>query len=131
MIRSLTLLLVTIFVSQAARPPVPDVGHEVKKREILNSCKVPAQIVVLPPMVENDYRECVNRYYMPDVRVVAYSIGEMLKKNVEVKRLAIADDFIRAYEVDIVVDKKPKRLLCDEKVNRCFEITNSYRKDKK
>lgn len=125
------LVLVVATLAWADLPPVPDVGHGIKQREVLNSCKVPAQIVVLPPMVEADYRDCANRYYMPDIRDVEFSLGEMLKKEVAIKKVAVADSFLRAYEVDAVVEKKLVRFLCDEKVNRCFEITKVYRKDKK
>lgn len=131
MIRVFVAVLSTLLLAWADRPPVPDVGHAVKKQEVLKSCKVPAQVVVIPPMAEEDYRDCVNRYYMPDSRDAKYNIEKMLGKKVEIKELKIADSFIRAYELDLIVDKKPLKLLCDEKVVRCFEITKVYTKDKK
>ena len=117
------------------RPPVPDVGYAEERRKVLNQCKVPSHVVVLPPMVESDYRECANLYYRPESGEAAYRLSLMLNEEVEIERIEAAEGFLRAYEIDARVANRSLRLLCDEKVNRCYAIGKVYqqpeKKDKK
>lgn len=128
MSKAVAIFVALLTVALAELPPVPDVGHGIKQKQVLDSCKVPAQIVVIPPQVEPDYRDCANRYFKPDIRDVEYGLKLMLKKSVAIKKVEVANHFLRAYEVEAVVDSKTVRFLCDEKVNRCFEITKIYEK---
>ncbi|MDR2153134.1 MAG: hypothetical protein LBO72_09955 [Helicobacteraceae bacterium] len=113
------------------RPPVPDVGVAEEKRQILQSCKVPQQAVVLPPMVEADYRPCANAYYKPDAPNAAYRLSTMFGKEVKVSAIAIAEGFLRAYEINATLEGKKLRLLCDESVSACYDIGKSYAQQKK
>ncbi|MDR1451504.1 MAG: hypothetical protein LBI57_04120 [Helicobacteraceae bacterium] len=112
------------------RPPVPDVGAAEEKRQILQSCKVSPQMVVLPPMVEKDYRPCANAYYKPDAPNAAYRLSKMFGKEVKVSAITIAEGFIRAYEIRATTgDKKMSlqlRLLCDEQINACYDIGDAH-----
>lgn len=124
-------------------PPMPDPSEAEAKRQILERCRVPAQIVVLPPMVEPDYRSCVNEYYKPIDRVAKERISALLGQEVEIVRLEIAKGFIRTYEVEISLsgqkqgpvwskqspaDPKKLQLVCNEFLDRCFEVDRVYQK---
>lgn len=127
--------LASVLLAADSLPPVPDVGHAEQRRQTLSQCKVPPHTVVLPPMVEPDWRDCANRYFRPDPREAAYSLELMLRAEVVVNRIETAPGFLRAYEIDAVVNKKPMSFLCDENVNRCYAIGKVYmkpeQKDKK
>lgn len=120
--------LTSVLLAADFRPPVPDVGYSEQRRQTLQQCKVPAQVVVLPPMVEPDYRDCANKYYKPDPQEAAYHISLMMNAEATVDRIEIAPGFLRAYEIDATVNQHSVRLLCDENVNRCYAIGKVYEK---
>jgi hypothetical protein len=130
--KRLVWFALTALIAGAAgfRPPVPDVGVAEEKRQILQSCKVPAQVVALPPMVEADYRPCANAYFKPDAPTAAYRLSTMFGKEVKVASVAIAEGFVRAYEINATLSDKKLRLLCDEKINACYEIGKPYLQQK-
>lgn len=130
------------------RPPVPDVGQAVAKQQVLSTCRVPAQVVVLPPQVEPDFFDCANRYYLPDRREALYKMSRLLNQEVEIEQIIIAEGFLRAYEIDVKVAPgggklvwggKPQpgilRLICNDALTHCYErgvgITVKTQKDKK
>ncbi|MDR2906177.1 MAG: hypothetical protein LBU73_09510 [Helicobacteraceae bacterium] len=131
--RSLTLVVLFMAASFAIAedaprrnlPPVPDVGVAIEKNKVLQNCKVSPQIVNLPPMVEADYRSCANAYFKPDMANTEYRLGEMTGSELKVESIAIADGFVRAYEISANVAGVKKRFICDEKVNRCVEIAGA------
>lgn len=129
------------------RPPVPDVGQALAKQQVLSTCKVPPQVVVLPPQVEPDFIDCANRYYLPTERDALYLLRRLLNQEVEIEKIAIAEGFLRAYEVDIKVAAGGKlvwgsktqsgslRLICNDALTHCYErgegISVKTQKDKK
>ncbi|GHS89995.1 hypothetical protein FACS189487_11210 [Campylobacterota bacterium] len=139
--RNLAVSILALAISAQAAdrfiPPVPDVAIAMEKREILKSCKVPAQVVALPPQVEADYRPCANAYFKPDAPSAAYRLSVMLDREVSVERVETAEGFVRAYEINASIKGGEKlHLICDEGVSRCFTIGADYRqnttkKDKK
>ncbi|MDR0665716.1 MAG: hypothetical protein LBF86_09420 [Helicobacteraceae bacterium] len=131
--KRLTGILLAVCVGIAAdfRPPVPDVGVAEEKRQILQSCKIAPQMVVLPPMVEADYRPCANAYYKPDIPNAAYRLSAMFDKEVKVSAITIAEGFVRAYEINATLGNNKLRLLCDESVSACYEIGKTYAGQKK
>jgi hypothetical protein len=115
-------------VSAAAadfRPPVPDVGVAEEKRQILQSCKT-TTLVPLPPMVEADYLVCANAYYKPDAPNAAYRLSTIYGKEVKVSAITIAAGFVRAYEINATLGANALRLLCDESVSRCYEVSGVH-----
>lgn len=115
------------------RPPVPDVGVAVAKQKVLQECKVPAQVVVLPPLVEPDYKACANAYYKPDAREAAYHLSVMFDQEVKVEKISEAEDFVRAYEIVVNIAGAQASLICNEIVSRCYPIgaAQTEKKDKK
>jgi hypothetical protein len=126
------LLLITLLIAVLAaaqpqsRPPVPDVAVAVAKQEVLKNCKVPASVVVLPPLVEPDYRACANAYYKPDAPNAEYSLSVMFSSDVKIESITEAQGLLRVYEINASVGNTKLHLLCDEQVKRCYEIADSY-----
>ncbi len=116
-------LAVGVIIPAAARelPPVPDPAQAMKQQQVLETCRVPPQLVVLPPQVEPDYIECANRYYRPDADQAAHRLSEMLGREVEIGRIVPAEGFIRAYEVDLLVGDQEIALLCNDRVTHCYK----------
>jgi hypothetical protein len=122
-----TLLIAVLAAAQPqSRPPVPDVAAAVAKQEILKNCKVPASVVVLPPLVEPDFRACSNAYYKPDIPNAEYSLSVMFSSAVKVESITEARGLLRVYEINASVGNTKLHLLCDEQVKRCYEIADSY-----
>lgn len=123
--------LASVLLAADLRPPVPDVGYAEYRRGVLKQCKVPPQTVVLPPMVEPDWRDCANAYYKPEPAEAAYRLSLMTNSEAEVLGIEAAPGFVRAYEISAKVSGRAVRFLCDEDVNRCYEIGKVYNKPEK
>lgn len=133
---ALILILAALSLAAAEKlPPLPDVGVAAAKQEILKNCKVPLQVVVLPPMVEPDYRACANDYYKPSEADTAYRLSLIFGREVTVKAIRIAEGFVRSYEINASYADTKLHLVCDETVDHCYSIGGDHKlpekKDKK
>ncbi len=130
-VRQLTVVgLAAVALAAADLPPLPDVGEAHERHQILRECKVPAQVVVLPPMVEPDFIDCSNRYYKPTASKAGDRLSTMLGETVSVKRIAIAEGFLRAYEIDVKTERGDRvALLCGDKLTHCYKRGEVVKKD--
>ncbi len=139
------ILLIALFFNTLAYsanelPPMPNIGFKEKQRKVLRECKVPPQIAILPPQIDQDYRECVNSYYMPDpvtAELNLKNLGLIGKEDklIEVKK---AKGFIRAYEFLYETEEQggffskfskkiTKIILCDDSMHNCYRVQESVR----
>ena len=135
--RAALIVILALSLAAAAdkRPPLPDVAVAAAKQEILKNCKVPLQVVVLPPMVEPDYRACANDYYKPSEADTAYRLSLIFGREIAVEAIRIAEGFVRSYEINASYAETKLHLVCDETVDHCYSISGDHKlpekKDKK
>lgn len=139
----LTIVLLTCsYASKNQLPPVPSIDIVQKKRQALRECKVPPQIAILPPQIDKDYRECVNSYYIPDLKTAEDSLKRLgfLQEDEKLLSIKTAPNFIRVYEFlyetkaesgffSFDNEKKvTKNLLCDDSINNCYKAVKLSKK---
>jgi len=117
---ALALLGTTVAGWGADRPPVPT-GPSLngEKKAILKSCKVPEWLIILPPQVEADYKDCVNRFYQPTEMLAATRLKLHVDKKAELVSLKPAEGFFRAYRMEYAIGGKKAALLCNEDLTYC------------
>ena len=114
------IMMLATAVWGAERPPVPGAPVlDSGQKAILKSCKVPEWLIILPPPVEKDYADCVNRFYQPSNELAITRLKLHVDKKAELVSLKPAAGFLRAYEIEYSVEGKKKSLLCNEDLSYC------------
>ena len=107
-------------LAEDKRPAVPQVGDGSPKQRIDEICKIPPWLAVLPPGVEPDYRECVNKLNHPSSKLAETMVKEFISREAKLVKVEPALEFFaRVYRVQYMLGGKKTTLLCDEKITYC------------
>jgi len=129
MILGILIGVITLF--GATRPAVPVVPPN---QTYDYQCKVPDWLVSLPPVLEKDYKECLNERNKPSAKKVETVLKQMVSKEAEFVSIDIADAFYaRVYRVVYTIGQSKKNIICNESLSYCLEdnpVVNTIRRSK-
>lgn len=122
------VMLGLVWARKLPPPPVPG-ADLMQKQEAARLCKVPLNVAVLPPEIDRDYKDCVNRYYKPILKAadLALKKNAFIKKSDETLSVRVAEGFVRSYEFDIKSGKDTKTLLCNDSLDTCYSFAKAVR----
>ena len=101
------------------KPPVPTMG-DINQRQA--GCKVPEFLVSIPPMMEKDYVECVNRRFRPSDMLAKVVLREQVSKKAEFVGIEPAPRFhTRVFKVTYKLDGKVKAMICNDRMTYCLD----------
>ena len=100
------------------KPPVPTMG-DINQRNA--GCKVPEFLVSIPPMMEKDYVECVNRRFRPSDMLAKVVIKQQISEKAEFVGIEPAPRFhTRVFKVTYKLDGKVKAMICNDRMTYCL-----------
>jgi len=122
MLKKLVLLITLVFsMSADVRPkaPVPTMESMNQHR---GNCKVPEFLVNIPPMMQDDYVECVNSRYKPSKMLAQVVLKQQVNKSAEVISIEPAPRFYtRVYKVTYKIGEKTKAMICNDRMTYCLD----------
>jgi hypothetical protein len=124
MYKRLVLLMMAVFAVSAwgdtrPKPPVPNMQE---MNQYKGNCKVPEFLVNIPPMMENDYTECVNDRNKPSKALVDVVLKQQVDQKAEFVSIVPAPRFYtRVYKVTYKIGGKTKAMICNDKMTYCLD----------
>lgn len=121
----------SLFASTPLAPPDID-GDLHEKQQALKRCKVPAEVAILPPPIDKDYKDCVSDYYKPSVAKAQKALTKqgVISHNAKILTAKRAKNLTRAYIFEIKGAKD--KILCDDLLTSCYKVVDDLQdKDKK
>jgi hypothetical protein len=112
---------VFMFAAADARPTPPTIesGQLLSQKE-RNKCAVPEFLVNIPPVMEKDYIECVNKRSWPSKKLVETVLKQKVDSKAELVSIYPAMKFhSRVYEIKYRVGKEDKSMVCNHTVTYC------------
>lgn len=116
----LTLALVSgILADTRPNVPTPTMGQANQQR---GNCKVPEFLVNIPPMMQNDYTECVNSRYEPSRTLVEVVLKQQVSEKAEFVKIEVAPRFYtRVYKVTYKIGNETKAMICNDSMTYCLD----------
>jgi len=100
-------------------PPVPTMEGMNQHK---GNCKVPEFLVNIPPMMQEDYTECVNERFKPSKTLVEVVLKQQVSKEAEFVKIEPAPRFYtRVYKVTYKIGGKEKAMICNDRMTYCFD----------
>jgi len=111
--------ITTTWGSERPKPPVPN-SQEINQYR--GNCKVPEFLVNIPPMMENDYTQCVNDRFKPSKALVEVVLKQQVSKKAEFVKIEPAPRFYtKVYKVTYKIDGTEKAMICNDKMTYCLD----------
>lgn len=118
MIISLLGLVSLILANVQERPPVPSLGGDQGAKQF--PCKVPEFLVQLPPQMEGDYKECINKRFEPTKTLVEVVLKQQVSKKAVLIDFHPSEHFFtKVYKVNYKIDDVTSAMLCNETMTYC------------
>lgn len=119
LVLSSCLLISVLYGTESLKPPVPTMSDMNKYR---GKCKVPEFLVQIPPMMENDYKACVNDRFTPSKTLIEVVLRQQVSKEAEFIKVEPAPFFYsRVYKITYKIDGKEKAMICNDKMTYCLD----------
>jgi len=115
-----TVILATLlFADSRPQPPVPSMETMNQHR---GNCKVPEFLVNIPPMMQNDYMQCVNDRYTPSKMLIEVVLKQQVSKEAEFVKVEPAPRFYtRVYKVTYKIGNKTNAMICNDQMTYCLD----------
>jgi len=115
----MVLMVNTAYGDTRPKPPVPTADSLNQRR---GDCKVPEFLVNIPPMMQDDYTECVNKRYQPSKALVEVVLKQQVSKEAQFVKIEPAPRFYtRVYKITYKIGKETKAMICNDKMTYCFD----------
>ena len=115
-------LLISLFANTRPSVPMPDIGKIENDPHRNFKCKVPEFLVNLHPLIEKDYKECINNRNWPSTKLAQTVLKQQIDKRAKLGRIEVAKEFYsRVYRVEYIIGNKRKWLICNEKLTYCLK----------
>jgi len=113
------ILLTNMLADTRPKPPVPTMEQMNQHR---GNCKVPEFLVNIPPMMQNDYIECVNERFRPSKTLIEVVLKQQVNKDAEFIKVEPAPRFYtRVYKITYKVGGKEQAMICNDKMTYCLD----------
>jgi hypothetical protein len=125
MIRSTLLAMTTCVLLVASadtrpQPPMLNGVGDIKVNKV--PCAVPEFLVTLPPMIEKDFKACVNGRNRPSDKLAETVLKQEVDKRAELNSVQVAPEFFsRVYRIRYSIEKKGGSLICNESMTYCLK----------
>lgn len=115
----LTAVLSAAVTESRPKPPTPTIGDQQHRKA---GCKVPEFLVSIPPLMEQDYVECVNKRSRPSDMLVKVVLKQQVSKKAELVSIEPAPRFhTRVFKVTYTVDGEKRAMICNDKMTYCLD----------
>jgi len=105
--------------TEGLKPPVPTASDINKDR---GKCKVPEFLVQIPPMMEEDYRNCVNDRFAPSKTLIEVVLRQQVDKDAEFVKVEPAPRFFsRVYKITYKLGGKEEAMICNDLMTYCVK----------
>jgi len=112
--------VMVLAVDTRPSPPTID-GSALKTKKERNQCAVPEFLVNIPPMMEKDYVECINKRFWPSKKLAETVLKQKVDKRAELVRIYPALKFhSRVYEITYKIGKEQKSMVCNHQLTYCL-----------
>jgi len=99
--------------------PTPALGDMSHRKA---GCKVPEFLVSIPPMMEKDYVECVNRKHEPSEMLAKVVLKQQVSKKAEFVSIEPAPHFYtRVFKVTYKIGGETKAMICNDLMTYCLD----------
>jgi len=113
------VLALPLFSSTRPAMPMPSESVDIDKRY---KCKVPDFLWQLPPMMESDYKECVNNKFMPSRKLAELVLKQNVNRKAELIDIKIVKEFYsRVYRISYKLDNTLHNMICNDGLSYCLE----------
>ncbi len=113
---------VSLFANANERPKPPMLNGvgDLKVKQI--PCSVPEFLVTLPPMIEKDFKACVNGRNRPSDKLAEPVLKHEVDKRAKLARVNVAPEFFsRVYRIRYSIEGKGATLICNETMTYCLK----------
>ena len=115
----ITMMIGSVLLADS-RPnmPTPNLGDMNNRKA---GCKVPEFLVSIPPMMEKDYIECVNRKFQPSKTLAQVVLKQQVNEKAELVSIEPAPRFYtRVFKITYKIGNKTEAMICNDMLTYCL-----------